>query len=237
MDHTKANVGPRSSLATEESALIEETKRLVNDYRTETSKLKSIITTEREDRRRTEDAAMDLLNKVRVKYDQKIQQIKDRYEQQLNEMSEKKRKQQNAAAINATATAAAATAMNDNDEFELLKMKLGEAEMNLIRKDNELSNIKLDMKISERDANRAQEQVKYLREMNRELKERINSLEIAAKQHMQKEQETVDEIEVLKQQIARREKQSASQVHEFEVRWRARLIGNMGWVQLIQKMI
>lgn len=213
MDSIKPDAGRKSSLVTEESALIEETKRLLNDYKTETSKLKLIITNEREDRQRTEEASLELLKKVRVKYDQKIQQIKDRYEQQLKEMSEKEKKERNAV----VASVAAAVQSNDNDEMDLLKMKLGEAEMNLIRKENEISSIKLDMKIYERDAGRAQEQVKYLREMNRELKEKIGSLEAAAKLHMQKEQKIVDEIESLKKQIDRKQKQSADQVHEFEV--------------------
>lgn len=72
---------------------------------------------------------------------------------------------------------------SNQSEIEELKRSLDEMEIKLTHKDNEISNLKLDLRMAQRDVVRNQDQTKFLRESNRELKEKLTSLENELKQH------------------------------------------------------
>lgn len=84
------------------------------------------------------------------------------------------------------------------NEIEELKRNLDEMEIKLTHKENEISNIKLDLRMAQREVTRNQDQTKFLRESNRELKEKLAGLENELKQHETQDSSKVTEVNSLK---------------------------------------
>lgn len=84
------------------------------------------------------------------------------------------------------------------EQLERLKRDLEEMEIKLTHKENELSNVKLDLRMAQREVNRNQDHTKFLRESNRELKEKVTSLENQLKEHESVDSSKVTEVNNLK---------------------------------------
>lgn len=220
LDEEDAHLQTLMNSSNESHVLAEQAKKLIIEYRAEAEQLRNKLSRERDDRHKTESASLELLEKVRNKYEQTIEQlrlsIKDQMEINidLKDQLEHVRQHQNRSDKSEPMDVGCST---DDDELELLRLKLNEADMSLMRKDNELSNIRLDMKLLERESHRAQDQVKFLRELNRELKEKLNSSQEANRAQELKEQEQAEQLKSLQQKVDEKDRTVTNKIHEFEV--------------------
>ena len=83
-------------------------------------------------------------------------------------------------------------------ELEDCRRRLEEIEISLNHKENEISNLKLDLRMAQREQARNQDHTKFLRESNRELKEKVASLENELKAHEFKDTSIESEMNSLK---------------------------------------